>query len=99
MAGKGKSGSESGVTLWTFVIRGGEPFTLAVDRLGPPLNHDGSMTLWKMMGTEVEAGSIQQWITSPLIGARVVRHTEVETPEMVQIRHERLGRCAVEEEA
>lgn len=79
--------------VWTLIIRGGEPFTLKLnEKLGPALVHDGSMTLWKMVGTEAEANSVEQMVTGPLIGARVEKHTEVESEEMLAIRHERLGR-------
>lgn len=83
----------SGVAVWTFIIRGGDPFDLNITKklMAPPLNHDGVMTLWKMVGTKEDADSVQEMVMGPLIGARVTRHTEVETPEMLAIRHERLG--------
>jgi len=81
--------------IWTFVIRGGEPFELKVTgKLGPVLNHGGAMTVWKMVGTEEEAASIESMVIGPLIGARVERHTEIETEDMIAIRNERLGRTA-----
>ena len=93
MAECSKEGVEPGcVATWTFIIRDGHPFDLKLnEKLGPPLNHDGQMTLWKMVGTEEEADSVREMVTGPLIGARVARHTEVETPEMLSIRHKRLG--------
>ena len=79
-------------TVWTFIIRGGDPFELKVKAtLGPALNHIGPLTVWKMMGTEEEAASIESMVTGPLIGARVERHTEIENPEMLAIRAKRLG--------
>jgi len=80
------------IAVWTFVIRDGQTFDLVLnEKLGPPLNHDGLLTIWKMVGTKSEADSVLEMVTGPLIGARVVRHTEVETEEMLAIRHERLG--------
>jgi len=79
--------------VWTFIIRGGNPFSLRIEgRLNPGLTHDGLMTMWKMVGTAEEAASVEDAITGPLFGARVERHTEVEDDEMLAIRNERLGR-------
>ena len=78
--------------VWTFIIRGGGPFTLCLNgKFGPGLNHDGSMTIWKMVGTEEEAESFIEMVTGPLIGARVEHHTEVENEEMQAIRRRHLG--------
>ena len=78
--------------IWTFLIRGGEPFDIRVaGKLGPPLIHRGKMTLWKMVGTEEEADSLESIISGPLIKARVERHTEVETEGMLALRLEMLG--------
>jgi len=83
-------GDADGLT-WTFIIRGGDPFDLKLKgKLGPALNHDGAMTVWKMVGTEEEAASVESMIIT-LIKARVNRHTEVETDEMLAIRAQRLG--------
>jgi len=80
------------IKTWTFIIRGGQAFNLKVtDRLGPGLTHDGNLTVWKMVGTEEEAVSVEGVVTGPLIGARVVRHTEVEDEEMRAIRRQQLG--------
>jgi len=45
-----------------------------------------------MTGTEAEADSVQEVLEGPLVGATVQRFTEIETPEMLVIRNERLGR-------
>jgi hypothetical protein len=88
-----QDGKPGRVSVWTFLIRGGEPFDLKIkNNLSPALNHDGRMTLWKMVGTDDEAASVEAWVKGPLIGARVERHTEVEDAEMLAIRNERLGR-------
>jgi len=78
--------------VWTLIIRGGEPFDIRVNgKLGPGLSHDGTLTIWKMVGTAGEALSIAEMIEGPLIGARVERHTEVENEEMLAIRRQHLG--------
>ena len=74
------------VKVWTFIIRGGEPFQMKLAKLGPKLEHGGGMTVWKMMGTEEEAQSVEALIVGPTIGARVNRHTEKEDAEMVKAR-------------
>ncbi len=85
--------------VWTFCIRGGEPFRLGLtDKIGPVLDHDGSMTIWKMVGTAEEAESVESMVTT-LIGARVERHTEVEDAEMLAIRDQRLGKEPVPSES
>lgn len=82
----------------TFVIHGGEPFEIKLTgKLGPALIHDGSMTMWKMVGTDAEAASIESMVAGPLIGAHVKRYTEVETDEMLAIRRERLQGAAPSE--
>jgi len=84
---------QGGVAVWTFAIRRGKPFDLKLnEKLGPPLSHDGLVTVWKMVGTKEEADAVRDMVTGPLIGAKVNIYTEVETPEMLVIRHERLGR-------
>lgn len=91
MAASGERPGVPGSLIWTFIIRGGEPFDLTVKgKLGPALNHDGTLTVWKMLGTEEEAASVESMIVGPLIGARVERHTEVEDDEMLAIRQARL---------
>jgi hypothetical protein len=76
-----------GVKVWTFLIRGGQAFRLGLaDKIGPPLNHDGQFTLWKMVGTEAEVVAVEGLIVQ-VIGARVERHTEAEDDEMLAIRH------------
>lgn len=75
--------------VWTFVIRGGQPFRLGLsERIGPVLDHDGKHTIWKMVGTAEEAESVKGMVSGALIGARVVYHTEEETPEMAKARYE-----------
>lgn len=74
--------------VWTFIIRGGQPFKLKLaDKIGPLLDHDGRRTIWKMMGTEEEAASVEAMMASgTLIGARVERHTDED--EEVALRHQ-----------
>lgn len=79
----------NGVKVWTFLIRGGQAFRLGLTaKKGPLLDHDGKFTVWKMVGTAVEAVSIETMITGALIGARVERYTEEETAEMLELRRQ-----------
>lgn len=92
MEGRSPTGA---VKVWTFLIRGGEPFRLGLStRLGPLLDHKGgagSLTVWKMTGTAEEAVQVENMITGSLIGARVQRHTEEEDAEMVKARFQGEG--------
>lgn len=75
------------VKVWTFIIRGGEPFQLKLTtKIGPSLVHVGGTSIWKMVGTEEEAQSVETLITGPTVGARVERHTEEEDAEMLKAR-------------
>jgi hypothetical protein len=47
------------------------------------------MTLWKMVGNEQEADAVLKMVSGPLVGAKVRRFSEVETPEMLEIRRSR----------
>lgn len=77
----------SSVKVWTFILRGGQPFRLGLaNKMGPALDHDGRRTIWKMMGTEAEAASVEAMASSSLIGARVERHTDED--EEVAFRHQ-----------
>jgi len=79
--------------VWTFLIHGGEACHLKfMDRVGPSLDHLGANTLWKMVGTKAEADSVKTMLEGPLVGACVEKFTEIETPEMLAIRNERLGK-------
>lgn len=90
--GSGADDSVNGVVVWTFIIRGGEPFDLKLkDNMGPVLNHVGKRTIWKMVGTEEQAVSIEEMVKGPLIGARVERFTDVESSEEREIRLQRIG--------
>ncbi len=76
--------------VWTFIIRGGECFRLNFnERIGPVLDHDGGMTMWKMVGTEKEADAVKDLVVTVAM-CRVERHTETATAEMLAIRNERL---------
>lgn len=76
-----------GVKVWTFILRGGNPFRLSfTGKLGPPLDHDGRLTVWKMVGTGAEAASVENMVVT-VVGATVTRHTEEEDEEMLALRH------------
>lgn len=80
-------GRPGDVKVWTFILRGGEPFQLKFNtKIGPRLDHGGGHTVWKMTGTEEEARSVEALVAGPTIGARVERHTEEEDAEMVKAR-------------
>ncbi len=74
--------------VWTFVIRGGGEIMLAMPRT-PTLDHDGRMTMWKMVGTARIAESVKAILEEA--GASVELHTEGQSPEQEALRLERLG--------
>ena len=77
------------VKVWTFLIRGGAPFSLMFPRdsgvLCPPLEYKGRRLLWKMAGTEEMAHHVETAIREAS-GCQVERHTEEQTPEQAQER-------------
>ena len=80
--------SDDLVKTWTFIIRGGRPLVLGFDKkVGPRLEHQGGMTVWKMVGTSSEAQEIESLLSGALVGARVQTTTETEDEEMVARRH------------
>lgn len=74
--------------VWTFVIRGGSDFSLRLPH-NPPLDHDGSMSMWKMVGTKRIADAAREIIEET--GASVEVHTEYQNEEQTAIRKSRLG--------
>ena len=78
---------------WTFIFRGGVPFTLSFGEgyVGPGHDHNGKMSLWKFMGTSVDADVVETAFRDAFPELRIERHTEVENDEMRAIRRERLG--------
>ena len=75
------------VKVWTFRIWGGVPFRLGFPtRVGPVLDHAGGHTVWKMTGTVEDAQSVEVMVAGPMVGARVLVHTEEEDAEMVKAR-------------
>lgn len=69
--------------VWTFVVRGGDPFAISVP-LNPTLDHDGSMTVWKLVATADKAREVEEAIRE--IGSNVTVYTEETTPEQDQER-------------
>lgn len=74
--------------IWTFLVTGGNSFVLEVVG-GPKLNHNGKRTMWKMMGTEMQANNIENTIGT--FGACVKKYTESQTEDQILIRKARLG--------
>lgn len=74
--------------VWTFLVKGGEPFELTMPRT-PALEHDGKLTLWKMVGSERAADAIRALLEET--GATVEVHTEHQTPEQTAERRKLLG--------
>jgi hypothetical protein len=70
--------------VWTFIIRKGQSFHLG-RVMTPRLDHDGRHTLWKMVGTEMEAAEISDAIRT-ISGAEVSYHTEKQSEEMLELR-------------
>lgn len=79
--------------VYTFEVRGGQGVSLTFQTVtGPPLEHDGSHTLWKMVGTPEMAAEVEQLLTGPMVGATVEVFTEEQSEEQARIRQGRLGR-------
>lgn len=74
--------------VWTFVIRGGEPIGLSLPR-NPTLDHDGEMTMWKLVATETTARMVETLLLDEA-GAQVEVYTEEETEEQKTLREARL---------
>ena len=74
--------------VWTFIIRGGADFSLRLPN-NPPLDHDGRMSMWKMVGTKRIADAACGIIKET--GASVELHTEHQNEEQAAIRKSRLG--------
>tara|TARA_Y100000310_G_scaffold261537_1_gene270926 strand:- start:401 stop:673 length:273 start_codon:yes stop_codon:yes gene_type:complete len=75
--------------VWTFVIRGGDEFSLTMPRT-PRLDHSGEgQTMWKMVGTARIAESVKQLLEET--GATVELHTEGQNAEQEALRKQRLG--------
>ena len=55
-------------------------------RIGPGHDHNGQLSVWKMMGTAEEAEAARVLFTGPLVGASVQVLTETEDDEMAEIR-------------
>jgi len=69
--------------VWTFQITGGKPFRLSIPQ-NPLLDHNGRMTLWKLVGTEMLADQVEHDISK--FGGQVKRYGEQQTPELIEAR-------------
>ena len=74
--------------VWTFVVRRGNPFTLQLPQ-NPPLLHDGSWNIWKLVGTPRLAEMAKEIIEEQ--GATVILYTEEQTQEQARMRVEGPG--------
>ena len=75
--------------VWTFLIRGGpSDFSLTLPN-NPSLYHDGSITIWKMVGTQETANTGAGLIRS--LGAAVTVYTEEQSKEQEAERRSLLG--------
>jgi hypothetical protein len=77
--------------VWTFLIIGGQEFTLALKN-NPTLDHIGGRTVWKFVGTESSAQALEVALKS--FDCMVTRTTETESPEQVDERLALLGQGA-----
>jgi hypothetical protein len=75
----------SAYKIWTFVLKGGNQFSLSVDK-NPKLVHDGGVTLWKLAGTVALADLILRVVTEVNSTGTVERYTEEENEEQVAER-------------
>lgn len=77
--------------VWTFLIRGGDLLPIRLSMRGTPtLDHEGGTTLWKMVGSEVQASAVQEFLAS--MGCHVERYTEEQSPEQEAERLRLVGR-------
>ena len=72
-------GAPATMKLRTFIILGGEPFTIEMP-LTPLLDHDGRRTVWKMYSQDADAVEVESFIRST--GADVQVLLEEQTPDM-----------------
>jgi len=85
---RGASGMST-MRVWTFVVRGGPDIALQLTG-SPPLRHlKGSTTVWKMVGTEVQADAATALLRAQ--GCILERYSETETPEQRVERRRLLG--------
>ena len=80
--------------VWTFHIRGGQAIGIRVPG-SPALEHpEGGQTIWKMVGTNVQAVAVQGVLEAH--GCEVKRYTETQSPEQEAVRRQRLAGSGVE---
>jgi hypothetical protein len=88
-SGGGDTERRSPVRVWTFLVRGGpDDFSLTLPN-NPSLTHNGTTTLWKLLGTKETADSALGLIRS--LGATAEVFTEEESPEQRIERKRLLG--------
>ena len=69
--------------VWTFLIIGGQSFTLALKN-NPTLDHMGGRTVWKFVGLESSAQALEAALAS--FGCAVTRTTETESSDQSEER-------------
>jgi len=76
--------------VWTFLIAGGDLLPIRISVKDTPLlDHDGGPTIWKMIGDEARASSIQRALEC--LGCKVKRTTEEQSPEQEAERMRLMG--------
>lgn len=70
--------------IWTFRIQGGQALSMSIPG-SPVLQHEGGMTVWKLLGTEEWARKVERVLTT-LYGCSVTLTTEEQTPELLSSR-------------
>lgn len=84
MVGQGARSPALMPRLWTFHIQGGKPFQMEVPR-HPRLDHDGRVTLWKLVATASVAQEVVETIKNTS-GAEVRLYTEEQSSEQLAER-------------
>ena len=74
--------------VWTFIIKGGEEFTLTLPNT-PALVHSGGMTVWQMAATKAVADAAEVLILDT--GAAVEKHADSQSDEQTKERRSLMG--------
>lgn len=81
--GENLQGLTAAHRVWTFRIVGGSPFQMQLPN-HQPLDHQGRLTVWKLVGSQSLADAARDILTG--IGATVDVFAESETPEQTDER-------------
>jgi len=75
--------------VWTLIIEGGQSMQLQLHgKIGPGHEHNGQLSVWKMVGTADEAEAAKALFIGPLVKAKVTVLTEGDDDEVEALRHQ-----------